>query len=184
MLFNGDLFESDPKFQAAQSVLLGISIAIFLLFYFLCFSLDFFRGQAKDELCLTASSLVMSFFAVPSSIVGGDPHLVMKTYMVANSPQVEEQLKSQLVPPLNLEEVGPSAVFTIQRVYHGSPDLIRESLKTPITHHTRTKNLTESVIPGMKEARVHMQRQDLNQLADTVKKSKALKRAERLICFA
>lgn len=161
--FNGDLFESDPKFRMAQSVFL-----------------DFFRGPQQEELCLSASSLIISFFSIPPPPGEEKAKLVMKCYTVANEQTLEDSISNGMVPPLSLQEIGPSAVFTIERVFQGPPTLINESFKTPITHFTRNKNILHSVIPGMKEAKINVQKQDLTHLSNSIKKSAALKRAEAI----
>jgi ribosome production factor 2 len=83
------------------------------------------------------------------------------------------QQEQKQIPRVELEEIGPSIDFTIGRLREASEDLMKIATQVPKETKIRKEKNIEVDSFAVK-GRVHMQRQDVSEMA--TKKMKAFKR--------
>ena len=70
-------------------------------------------------------------------------------------------------PHVQLSEMGPSFDFTVRRMQHAAPDVLKVAMTKPTampSQPKKIKNIERSALHG-RQGRLHMPRQDLTQLA-------------------
>ncbi|KAA6399898.1 MAG: putative ribosome production factor 2 [Streblomastix strix] len=161
--FSGDAFDSSQNYAKLKNLLL-----------------DFFTGPKVKEICVSSSNLVLSFFAIPGLQEGSKDKLVMKSYLMKHDQSLNISMKEgidQINP--ELEEFGPSAIFSLGREFYGADEIIKESYKLPPTHGQKKKHLIKAILPGEINARIHVEKQDLNELNKQTKRPKAIRHIEK-----
>jgi ribosome production factor 2 len=143
MIFQGDVFEHDLDMRRAKNMLL-----------------DFFRGEEIEKLALTGLQNVIV-------VTGHGKQLHIRVYMV-------RMMKSGTkVPKVGLKPCGPNLDLKLRRTHYPSPELDKASKRQPRELRAKkVKNVEYSAL-GDKMGRVHMRRQDYDDL--TTRKVKALK---------
>lgn len=157
IVFQGDEFEKEHKYQVLKSLLL-----------------DFFKGRVVEEADLAAVD-----HCVVCSIQ--QEKLAIRNYVVAFKKQkasVENVVKSvELnVPRISLIEMGPSIDLTFRRHKLAAPALAKLAMKKPkVTGaQKKVKNVKSDSLKG-KLGRIHMEKQDLSKLVTRSRFSKALR---------
>jgi len=112
---------------------------------------DFFHGEEVTNIRLEGLEHVLQFVAVDSKIF-------MRSYRVIMKKSGEK------TPYVELEEIGPSADFVVRRTKLASADLFKAATRRPKELKIKkVKNISKDVF-GSKLGRVHMPKQNLNQL--------------------
>lgn len=147
LIFQGELFDQEPEYQRLK-----------------CFLIDFFRGDAHlKEIDLSGLEHTITFTLETTSKV-----LSMRVY------RIEMKKSGHRIPRIELEEIGPRADLTVRRTKLASDDFYKKTLKQPqAIKEKKVKNVTTDDL-GTKLGRIHMEKQDFNQLQ--TRKMKGLKR--------
>jgi len=126
------------------------------------FSRFFFRGQTNiNELDLNGLEHVITFTVNLEKI-----YIRVYRIMLKKS--------GHRIPRIELEEIGPSMDLILKRTNLASDDYYKRTLKQPKgIKEKKIKNVQINVL-GSKMGRIHMEKQDFNQLQ--TRKLKALKR--------
>lgn len=151
--FNGPAFSTHPVFQHVKSLFL-----------------DFFRGQLLDGLDVAGLQHVISISADEVDEEKPLPKVHMRVYML----KTYRSNDNPKLPRVELDEIGPRFDFTIGRRQEASPDVAKEAFKVAKQLEPKTKKNIEVDPLGDKLGRVHVDRQDLNQLQS--RKMKGLKK--------
>ena len=161
VVFQGDAFEKEHKFQVLKSLLL-----------------DFFKGRHVEEVDLAAVD-----HCVVCSI--NDDKLAIRNYVVAFEKQkasVENIVKSVdvNVPKISLIDMGPSIDLTMRRHKLAAPALAKLAMKKPKIRgaQRKVKNVKSDSLKG-KLGRIHMEKQDLSKLVTRSRFGKALKGSKK-----
>ncbi|XP_030627457.1 ribosome production factor 2 homolog [Chanos chanos] len=134
LVFAGELFDLDPEYKRLRSVLT-----------------DFFRGPTVSAVRLAGLEHVLHFTALEGKIY-------MRSYRVL--------LKKSgcRTPRIELEEIGPAFDFVLRRTHLASDDLYKTAHKQPKgLKPKKKKNISHDAF-GTKFGRLHMQKQNLDQL--------------------
>jgi len=147
LIFHGELFDNEPEYKRLK-----------------CFLLDFFRGETNmKEIDLNGLEHVITFtLDTPTKL------LSMRVF------RIDMKKSGHRVPRIELNEIGPHLDLTIRRTKLASDDFYKKTLKRPdAIKQKKVKNVTTNEL-GTKMARIHMEKQDFNQLQ--TRKMKGLKR--------
>ncbi|CAF1054001.1 unnamed protein product [Didymodactylos carnosus] len=146
LIFQGEAFDTDNNYKRLK-----------------CFFLDFFRGQTSiNELDLNGLDHVLTF------TVNTTKTIYIRVY------RIQLKKSGHRIPRIELEEIGPSFDLSMKRSNLASDDYYKRTLKKPKgMKEKKVKNTTMDVF-GTKMGRIHMEKQDFNQLQ--TRKLKALKR--------
>jgi len=151
--FHGTVFE-DPnqtKWTLAKSLLL-----------------DLFRGQEASEVDVEGLQYVISISAAEPEEGQPQPELHIRSYLI-------KTLRSgQKLPRVEVEEMGPRIDAALGREQFPDADMMKEAMKKPKGLEPRTKKNIDMDIMGDKMGKIHMGKQDFNQLQ--TRKMKGLKR--------
>lgn len=124
--------------------------------------LDLFHKEPVDAIRLQGIEHVISF------TVSDDLTIYMRSYKILL------KKSGQKTPRIELEEIGPSANFSIRRTKIASKDLYKTALKKPAALRvTPKKNVTRDEL-GNVHGRVHVGKQDVKRLQ--TRKMKGLKK--------
>ena len=163
MLFVGDLWQQNDHTRRLQS-----------------FLVDFYRGDPVDKLVaqgldhLMVFALTEKFDASNNSV----KTIHQRTYFCKLKKNPNGATDENKTPLPFLTPCGPDLDMVLRRDQWASPDLWKASLKQPAaTKKKKVKNQSTNVF-GETIGRLHMDKQDIDKLQG--KKSKALRRAERL----
>jgi ribosome production factor 2 len=148
-LFQGEAFESDADAKLLKSLLL-----------------DLLQGEPVDKVNLAGLDRVLVATAL------GEAKFALRLYAVVLKKGADK------LPRVELAEAGPRLDLVLRRARPASDDLARQAMRQPrgsAAMPRREKNVEEGLF-GSRVGRVHMQRQELADLA--LKKSRALKRGK------
>ena len=147
LIFQGELFEQEPEYQRLK-----------------CFLIDFFRGDAHlKEIDLAGLEHTITFTLEPTKKV-----LSMRVF------RAEMKKSGHRIPRIELEEIGPRVDLTVRRTKLASDDFYKKTRKQPqAVKEKKVKNVSTDDL-GTKMGRIHMEKQDFNQLQ--TRKVKGLKR--------
>eukprot|EP00123_Amoebidium_parasiticum_P020290 comp4684_c0_seq1/m.854 comp4684_c0_seq1/g.854 ORF comp4684_c0_seq1/g.854 comp4684_c0_seq1/m.854 type:complete len:318 (-) comp4684_c0_seq1:118-1071(-) len=145
-LFNGDLFETNNELQKIKLLLL-----------------DFFRGENVSAVNLQGIEHVISVTATAENTIA------FRTYRIS-------LLKSGVkTPRVELVDLGPHMDLTVRRAKWAANDVMKEAMRVPKElKPTKAKNISYDSM-GNKQARIHMEKQDLGTMQ--TRKMKGLKRS-------
>ena len=139
LLFSGDQWEHDAALSDLRQVLL-----------------DFFHQQVVEQIGSLGIEQVISFTAMPGRKV------FVRTYMARLLKSAETT-----APHVDLREMGPSLDLTVRRTHAAQPDILKQAMirpKAEAAKPKKVKNVERSKLLG-KQGRLHMPKQDLNQMA-------------------
>ncbi|KAI9204972.1 Brix domain-containing protein [Polychytrium aggregatum] len=135
MVFQGELFETDPSYQQIRSMLL-----------------DIFRGEVSEQIDLKGIEHTIVVTAAPDGL------LYFRVYMI------DLRKSGTKLPRVELHEMGPSFDFVVRRTRFAPDDIRKEAMKVPKeTKVKKVKNVEYDPI-GDKLGRVHVGKQDLAKL--------------------
>ena len=169
LLFCGDLWQHDPVCRKLQN-----------------FLLDFYKGDPVRKLVASGLDHIMVFTVAENpnnnNNNNGDallkPLIHQRTYHCKLKKNPHDT--SSRVPLPYLTPCGPDMDFVVRRNQPASSDLWKESLKQPshgANRAKRVKNQSTNVF-GETIGRLHLERQDVDNRQG--RKSKALRRAEKM----
>ncbi|KAG1712161.1 Ribosome production factor 2 [Nymphon striatum] len=167
LVFSGETFQQDPEFKRLKSLLLGDMELIGtkwkkMPFLFYQQNINYPEaGTEVEKIRLAGLEHAISFTAV-------DRKVVMKSYKVLL------KKSGTKVPRIELEEIGPSALFSIRRTKLASDDLFKQALKQPKQLKMKKKKNVKKDKLGTKFGRVHMGKLDLGNFQ--TRKMKGLKK--------
>ncbi|EKG21806.1 hypothetical protein MPH_00725 [Macrophomina phaseolina MS6] len=150
---------------------------------------DFFRGQEAQSVDVEGLQFMIHFSAKDEAEGQPKPTIHMRVYLI------KTKKSGQKLPRVEVEEMGPRIDFRVGRVKEADESMMKEALKKPKqlevcfpllkSHHfhtganypqPKTKKNVETDIMGDKVGRIHVGKQDLNQLQ--TRKMKGLKRSK------
>ena len=142
--------------------------------------LDFMRGEQLDAINLSALDRVVVLTAVePNRVLFRHYGVLLKSGAAAAaspSSSSSSPAAASSLPLVQLDEVGPRMNLTFRRRKQATDDVVKASMLQPrrtAARQTARKNIERSAA-GDRVGRVHMQRQDLSNVA--IAKLKGLKR--------
>jgi ribosome production factor 2 len=147
LIFHGELFDNEPEYKRLK-----------------CFFIDFFRGEINmKQIDLNGLEHVMTFTI--------DSQTKLLSIRVFN---IELKKSGHRIPRIELNEIGPHLDLIIRRTKLASDDFYKKTLKQPdAIKEKKIKNVVTNEL-GTKMGRIHMEKQDYNQLQ--TRKMKGLKR--------
>jgi ribosome production factor 2 len=147
LIFQGDLFETDPVFQAVKSIFV-----------------DIFRGDVVTNLSIEGLDHVISVTAIEGKVLFRHYGTVLKK-------------SGTRVPLIELEEIGPRADLAVRRSTLATADRTKMAYTRPTQGKPKKHKNTVRNAMGDKLGRIHMQKQDIDKLQTrkvrALKKSKA-----------
>jgi len=144
MIFTGEPFHMEKEYQRLQNLLS-----------------DVFRGREAQLVRRAGLEHVIMFTAA-------DGKILMRNYRVVM------EKSGEVTPRVELEEMGPSADFTIRRTHLASDDFYRSACKPAKQARPQMKKNISRDEFGTKLGRVHMEKQDLSKFQ--TRKIKGLKK--------
>jgi len=138
LLFEGDEWEHSADLQAVRSIFI-----------------DFFQLRVVDTISAIGIEHVLCFSAMGSRIL-------LRHYIV----QLRKSAEGT-APHVQLSEMGPSFDFSLRRMQHAAPDLMKAAMTKPAampSQPKKIKNIERSALHG-RQGRLHVPKQDLTQLA-------------------
>lgn len=152
--FQGSAFDTHPVYKQIKSLFL-----------------DFFRGQTTDLQDVAGLQHVIAF-TVQGDFQDGEPlpNVLFRVYKLKT---YKSEQGGKKLPRVQLEEIGPRFDFKIGRIHTPSPEMVKEAYKKPKQLEFKTAKNVEIDNMGDKIGRVHVGKQDLNQLQ--TRKLKGLK---------
>eukprot|EP00040_Diaphanoeca_grandis_P025823 m.143700 g.143700 ORF g.143700 m.143700 type:complete len:337 (+) comp30332_c0_seq1:225-1235(+) len=144
LVFNGDIFETDPLMKTVKSIFT-----------------DMFRGAVVDNINIEGIDHVISVTAVEGRV-----HF--RHYAI------NFKKSGTRIPLVELDEIGPRADLSIRRSRLAADDLWKEATTKPKNLRAKKQKNTEHNVLGDKLGRIHMQKQDINNLQ--TRKVRALKK--------
>lgn len=155
--FSGPMFEdageASARFRLAKSLFM-----------------DFFRGDEVNQVDVEGLQTIISFVGSDTVIPGAASRQVvhMRVWKVAT------KRSGQKMPRVELEEMGPRVDFRLGRMQQADANVLKEALKRSKQSEAKLKKNIETDLMGDKLGRIHMMKQDLNDLQ--TRKMKGLKR--------
>lgn len=144
LMFTGEAFDQEEEYIRLKNLLI-----------------DFFRGPEVKQIRLAGLEHVILVSAIDGKILVRNYRILMKK-------------SGSRIPRIELEDMGPSIDFTLRRTKLASDDLYKRALKVPKTAKIqKRKNISHDAF-GSKLGRIHMQKQNLDNLQ--TRKMKGLKR--------
>jgi len=147
LVFHGELFDFEHDYQRLK-----------------CFFIDFFRGSINlNEIDLNGIEHAITFT--------GD----LKTKLISiRIYRIDLKKSGHRIPRIELIEIGPRLDLIVRRLHLASDDYYKKTLKKPMAiKEKKIKNVVTNEL-GTKLGRIHMEKQDFNQLQ--TRKMKGLKR--------
>lgn len=148
-IFQGEAFEQNEDAKKLSNLLL-----------------DIFRGEELKEINLAGLEHIIICTAV-----GGVIHFRHYAILLKKS--------GTKFPRIELEEIGPHFDITIRRTKFASADLLKSALMVPKEQKKKKEKNLKSNVFGEELGRIHMPKQDLNQLETRKVKGLKRKRAEK-----
>ncbi|KAK6636996.1 hypothetical protein RUM43_010663 [Polyplax serrata] len=144
LLFAGEEFKTNPELNRLQNLFV-----------------DLFQREKVDSLSMQGLEHVIMFTTHNNKIYFRSYRILLKK-------------SGTILPRVELEEIGPSIDFKLQRSKLATPDLFKRACKQPLELKAKkVKNI--SVDPfGTTHARIHVPKQNIQNLQ--IKKMKALRR--------
>lgn len=154
MSFHGTVFDSpnESKYTLAKSLLL-----------------DFFRGQETSEVDVSGLQYLISVSAEEEEEGQPAPKIHLRFYLI------KTKRSGQKLPRIEVEEMGPRFDFTVGREKFPDADMMKDALKKPKGSEPRTKKNIDMNPLGDKTGKIHLGKQDFNNLQ--TRKMKGLKRS-------
>lgn len=154
MAFHGTVFESpsETKYTLAKSLLM-----------------DFFRGTETPEIDVAGLQYMISVSAEEEEEGKPAPKIHLRFYLI------KTKRSGQKLPRVEVEEMGPRFDFTVGREKFADADMLKEAMKKPKGTEARTKKNIDMDIMGDKTGKIHVGKQDFNNLQ--TRKMKGLKRS-------
>lgn len=152
--FHGTVFE-DPnqtKYTLAKSLFI-----------------DLFKGQDATEVDVEGLQYLISVSAVEPTDELPNPEIKLRFYLLRT------KRSGQKLPRIEVEEMGPRMDFTLGREQFPDPDMLKQALKKPKGTEARTKKNIDTDVMGDKTGKIHVGKQDFNNLQ--TRKMKGLKRS-------
>ncbi|CCH43021.1 hypothetical protein BN7_2568 [Wickerhamomyces ciferrii] len=149
--FNGAVFDTHPVYKQIKSLFL-----------------DFFRGQTTDLQDVAGLQHMISITAADFQEGEPLPQVNFRVYLL------KTYKSGQKIPRVELNEIGPRLDFAIGRFEHASPDIEKEAMKRPKQLEAKVRKNVEVDIMGDKIGRIHVGKQELNNLQ--TRKMKGLKK--------
>lgn len=150
MVFLGELWQNDVVYSKMQNLFL-----------------DFFRGFKPDKICLTGIDHVISCTAYEGNIY-------IRCYSVHYTKVVGSS-----IPALSLQPMGPYLDLEVRRQQLASEDLWKVACRKPKNLTApKVKNIEKSA-KGDKIGRIHMKKQNLDELAGSTRRVPALRGKKR-----
>lgn len=149
--FNGAVFDSHPVYKHIKSLFL-----------------DFFRGDTTDLQDVAGLQHIISITAGDHEEGSPLPQVHFRVYTL------KTYRSNQKVPRVELNEIGPRLDFAVGRYETPSPEMEKEAMKKPRQLEAKTVKNVETDFMGDKIGRVHVGKQDLNNLQ--TRKMKGLKK--------
>lgn len=164
MLFSGDKWHLESSYRKLQNLLV-----------------DFYKGDPCKKMILSGVDHVITFTIADSpqqhlhnNDIAIPPTIHMRTYFV----KLKKHPEDGSTPVPYLIPSGPDMDFKLRRNQFASPDMWKIAVKQPKElRPKKTKNQKTNIF-GETIGRLHLERQDINQLGG--KKTKALRVAEKL----
>lgn len=154
LLFAGTAFESPVanEFTLAKSVFI-----------------DFFKGEPSDKIDVEGLQYIISITA-EDTVGDGDakPTIRLRVYLIRT------KRSGQKLPRVEVEEMGPRMDFRVGRMQQPDEAMLKEAMKKPRGLEERPKKNIVTDTMGDKIGRVHVGKQDLDQMQ--TRKMKGLKR--------
>lgn len=154
MIFIGDSFESSEDMKQFKSLIL-----------------DFFHIQNTDKMNLAGLDRLIQVTA------STDPNDLSRKLVTFRHFNVQKKRGQTKFPRVVLEEVGPRLDLNFTRTTKGSRDLQVAAMKQHKQAKIKHAKNVEMGFMGEKLGRLHMEKQDFNQIA--FKKTKALGKGKR-----
>lgn len=149
--FNGGVFESHPVYKHIKSLFL-----------------DFFRGEVTDLQDVAGLKYIISITAGDHEEGQSLPLVHFRVYTL------KTYKSTQKVPRVELNEIGPRLDFSVGRREGATPEMEKEALKKARQLTPRTVKNVETDLMGDKLGRIHVGKQDLNNMQ--TRKMKGLKK--------
>ncbi|MCJ1386606.1 rRNA-binding ribosome biosynthesis protein rpf2 [Xylographa soralifera] len=131
--------------------------------------IDFFRGGDAKEVDVEGLQWMITFAAVEESGEGEKRDMIyMRCWRLVT------KRSGQRLPRVEVEEMGPRIDFRLGRVREADDGILKDAQKRARTSEARLKKNVETDIVGDKMGRIHLGRQDLDELQ--TRKMKGLKR--------
>ncbi|MDI1491392.1 MAG: rRNA-binding ribosome biosynthesis protein rpf2 [Ramalina farinacea] len=133
---------------------------------------DFFKGPEVGEVDVEGLQLLISFFVGEESerdnSSGTKPQIQMRVWRLVT------KRSGTKIPKVEVEEIGPRIDFRVGRSRTADGGVMKEALKRAKKNEAKPKKNVETDLMGDKMGRIHLGRQDLNELQ--TRKMKGLKR--------
>jgi ribosome production factor 2 len=149
VIFQGAAFETNESLKRTKSLLL-----------------DFFGAAKPDKVLLSGIDqvIVCTTFDTPPPAAGSsaseesDPPVSVRRFRVL------QQKSGSRLPRVELEEIGPRFTLTLDRQKGPDKDKWKQAIKVPkAVKPTKVKNVAKDTM-GKREGRVHLGRQDFDQI--------------------
>lgn len=152
--FHGTVFE-DPnqtKYTLAKSLLI-----------------DLFKGQDATEVDVEGLQYLISISAEEPTDDKPNPEVKLRFYLIRT------KRSGHKLPRVEVEEMGPRMDLRLGREQFPDADMLKEAMKKPKGAEPRTKKNIDTDIMGDKTGKIHVGKQDFNNLQ--TRKMKGLKRS-------
>ncbi|KAK8218222.1 Brix domain-containing protein [Phyllosticta capitalensis] len=130
---------------------------------------DFFRGGDAQNVDVEGLQYMIHFSVAGEEVEGqAKPVIKMRVYLI------KTKKSGQKLPRVEVEEMGPRIDFRVGRIREADEAIMKEALKRPKQLEPKTKKNIETDMMGDKIGRIHVGKQDLDQMQ--TRKMKGLKR--------
>jgi len=130
--------------------------------------LDFFKGEDTNNVDVEGLQYMVHISVPEEEDAQPAPKICLRTYMIST------KKSGQSLPRVEVEEMGPRVDFRVGRVKEADVDMMKAAMKKPKGLEARSKKNIETDIIGDKVGRIHLGKQDLNDMQ--TRKMKGLKR--------
>ncbi|KAG9706465.1 Brix-domain-containing protein, partial [Aureobasidium melanogenum] len=129
--------------------------------------LDFFKGEDTNNVDVEGLQYMVHISVAEEEDAQPAPKICLRTYMIST------KKSGQSLPRVEVEEMGPRVDFRVGRVKEADVDMMKAAMKKPKGLEAKTKKNIETDIIGDKVGRIHLGKQDLNDMQ--TRKMKGLK---------
>lgn len=132
---------------------------------------DLFKGPDVGSVDVEGLQYMIHFSVEEESALneGMKPQIHMRCYLLKTRKQ-----PNSTTPRVEVEEMGPRMDFRVGRIREADPDMWKEAMRRPKGQEPKVKKNVETDVVGDKVGRIHVGKQNLNQLQ--TRKMKGLKR--------